>query len=85
MEHILHCREAGRVEAFHVTVDCLDSWMGEMETDPNLAETLSGFVHERGSESLEAIYFGRLSRLSAFSHSRNAIGWQRLLEGMVSV
>ena len=54
-EHILHCHEAGRVEAFHANADCLDSWMGEMETDPDLAEIISEFVHERGSESMEAI------------------------------
>ena len=54
-EHILHCHEAGRVEAFHATADCLDIWMGEMETDPDLAEILSEFVHERGSESMEEI------------------------------
>ena len=41
--------------------------MGEMETDPDLVEILSEFVHERGSESMEAICFRRPSRFSAFS------------------
>ena len=59
--------------------------MGDIETDPDLAEILSEFVHESGSESMEAIYFGRLSRFSALARSQDAIGWQRLLEGMVSV
>ena len=54
-EHILHCHEAVRVEAFHPTTDYLDSWMGEMETNPDLAEIISEFVHKRGSESMEAI------------------------------
>ena len=48
-EHILHCHEAGRVEEFHAIAGCLDSWMGEIETDPDLAEILSEFVHKRGS------------------------------------
>ena len=39
-EHIFHCHEAGRVEVFHATTDCLDSWMGDMETDPDLADIL---------------------------------------------
>ena len=84
-EQILHCHETSRVEEFHATTDCLYSWMGEMETDPDLAEILSEFVHERGSELIEAICFGRPSRFSALARSHDAIGWQRLLEAMVSV
>ena len=84
-EHILHFHEAGRVEAFHATTDCLDSFMGKMETEPHLAEILSEFVHERVLESMETICFGRLSRFSALARSQDAIGWQRLLEGMVLV
>ena len=57
--------------------------MGEMETDPDLAEILPEFVHERGPESMEAICFGQTSRFSALACSQDAIGWQRLLEGMV--
>ena len=76
-EHILHCHEAGKVEAFHATADCLDSWMGEMENEAYLAG--------RGSESKEAVCFGRPSRFSALACSQDAIGWQGLLERMVSV
>ena len=47
--------------------------MGEMETDPDLAEILSEFVHERGSESMEAICFGRPSRFSTLARSQDAI------------
>ena len=72
-EHILHCHEAGRVEVFHVTADFLDSWMGGMETDPDLAEILSDFVHKRGLESMEAICFGQPSRFSALAPSQDEI------------
>ena len=34
---------------------------------------------------MEAICFGRPSRFSALARSQDAIGWQRLLEGMVLV
>ena len=84
-DHVLYCHEAGRVEAFHATADCIDSGIGEMETDPDLAEILLEFVHKRGSESMKAICFGRPSRFSALERSQDAIAWQCLLEGMVSV
>ena len=58
--------------------------MGEMETNPDLAEILSEFLHKRGLESMEAICFGRPSRFSALARSQDAIGRQRLLEGIVS-
>ena len=61
------------MEAYHATADCLDIWIGEMETNPDLAEILSEFVHERGSESMEAICFGQPSRFSALSRSQDAI------------
>ena len=83
-KHVLHCLDAGRVEAFHATTDYLDIWMGDMETDPDLMEILSEFVHERVSESMEAICFGQTSLFSALARSQDAIGWQRLIEGMVS-
>ena len=73
-EHILYYHEAGRVEAFHVTAYCLESCMGEMETDPDLAEILLEFEHERESESMEAICFGRPSRFSALARWQDAIG-----------
>ena len=73
------------MEAFNATADCLDSWMVEMETEPDLAEILLEFVHERGSEPMEAICFGRPSRFSALVRSQDEIGRQRLLEGMVLV
>ena len=72
-EHILHCHEAGRVEAFHATSDCLDSWMGKMETDPYLTEILLEFVQDRGLELMEAICFGRPLRFSALARLQDAI------------
>ena len=55
------------METFHANADCLESWMGDMETDPDLAEILSEFVHKRGLESMEAICFGRPSHFSALA------------------
>ena len=34
---------------------------------------------------MEEIFFGRPSQFSALAHSQDAIGWKRLLEGMVLV
>ena len=59
--------------------------MGEMETDPDLVEILSEFVHKKGSESMEAICFGQPSRFSVLTRSQDAIRWQRLIEVLVSV
>ena len=57
--------------------------MAEVETDPELAGIISEFVHERGSESMVTICFGRPSRFNALVRLQNVIGWQIFLEGMV--
>ena len=44
--HMLSCNEAGRVEALHVTADCLEDWMEDNDTDPDLAKCIGEYVRE---------------------------------------
>ena len=49
--HVLHCEEAGRVDALKRLIDWLDDWLRNAGTEPNLQECLieytQGYVHER--------------------------------------
>ena len=81
--HVLQCEEAGRVEAFHLTADCLEGWMEDHDTQEELAECLGQYVHGRGSEALSDICRGMGGRFRNLGRSQDKVGWRRFLEGMV--
>ena len=80
---MVRCEEAGRVEAFHLTVDCLEEWMEDNETQEELAECLGQYVHGRDSETLSEICSGMGGRFDSLGRLQDKVGWRRFLEGMV--
>ena len=82
-DHVLRCEEAGRVEAFHLTADCLEDWMECNDTQEDLAECLGRYVHGRDSETLSEICQDMGGRFHSLGRSQDKVGWRRLLEGMV--
>ena len=82
--HILQCEEAGRVEAFFHTADLLEEWLDDNDTDEELADCILQFVRGRGSVSMWEICRGRHGRFAPLGDSQDLIGWQRMLEGMIS-
>ena len=56
--HILHCEEAGRVDALHHSIDWLDKWPKETGTEPSLRECLVEYAQGRGAVTMEDITSG---------------------------
>lgn len=63
--HVLHCEEAGRVEAFFHAADLLEEWLEDNDTDEELADCILQFVRGRGSVSMWEICRGRQDRFSS--------------------
>ena len=82
--HVLHCNEAGRVDAMKRSVGWLDDWLRSVGTEPTLRRALVKYALGRGAESMKDIVFeeGRTHRDMAMSQDR--IGWRRFTEGMIS-
>ena len=85
-EHILRCNNAGRVETLLKSIDLLESWLEEVDTDQRLVECITGFAKGRGGISMTDICRGSHmgQRYIAMAEEQDTIGWRRFMEGMVS-
>ncbi len=43
--HVLHCCHAGRVETLHHTIDMMEAWMKEVDTDPDLLDCIAEYAY----------------------------------------
>ena len=46
--HILFCNHAGRVDALMKSIDLLEQWLEEVDTDPDLVECIVEYARGRG-------------------------------------
>ena len=56
--HVLHCEEAGWVDALHRLIDWLDNWLKDSDTEPSLRECLVEYTRGRGAVTMEDITSG---------------------------
>ena len=80
--HVLYCNEAGRVETLLRTIEMVDDWLEESDTDPELRVCLIQYARSRGEESMEYIC-RRVSRFRRMSLEQDKLGWRRFMEGMI--
>ena len=83
-EHILFCLEVGRVLVFLKTMDLLNTWLKRMDTAPDLRRCIVTFCRRRGFTSMKEACQGCLYYFQWMALSQDGIGWQRMLEGMIS-
>ncbi len=51
--HVLHCPEAGRVEAFQLGTTALEQWLQKADTDLDLTDSIVEYVQRRGTITME--------------------------------
>lgn len=81
--HVLFCNEAGRVETLLHTIDLLEDWLEESDTDPDLLRCLIRYARSRGEELLEDICIDT-PRFRRMARAQDKIGWRRFMEGMIT-
>lgn len=81
--HILHCQEEGRVAALNATLDVLEEWLEEMETDPILVMGIMAFARGRGESLMEEQFISYPREYKTLGQCQDRIGWRRLMEGMI--
>jgi hypothetical protein len=82
--HILHCHDAGRVKALHLTISLLADWLEEVGTDETLCSCIAEYARRRGGMSMMEICRGKEERYRRMAQEQDAIGWRRFMEGMIS-
>ena len=80
--HVLYCNEAGRVETMLKTIDLVDDWLVESDTDPELRDCLIRYARSRGDEPMEYICMG-IPRFRRMSLEQDKLGWRRFMEGLI--
>jgi hypothetical protein len=82
--HILFCNHAGQVDVLLKSIDLLEQWLEEVDTDPDLLECIVEYARGRGQVAMLDICRGRDSQYTKMADEQDAIGWRRFMEGMVT-
>lgn len=82
--HVLHCEEAGCVDALAGAISRLDTWLHREHTDPTLRRCLVDYARGRGSLTMEEITRCHGDAYRRLGRSQDKIGWRRFMEGMIS-
>ena len=83
--HILLCNHSGRIgiEILTHSIDLLEQWLVEVDTDPDLRECLVEYARGRGGRTMTEICSGMDNRYRRVAEEQDAIGWRRFMEGMI--
>jgi hypothetical protein len=81
--HILYCDNTGRVDALLKSIELLDTWLGEVNTDCDLCDCIIEYAKGRGGVQMSNICQGRAQRYEIMAREQDEIGWRRFMEGMV--
>ena len=82
--HVLHCREAGRVDLLQKSIDDLEQWLLEAETETGLRHAICSYARGRGAVSMSMAIGGQRRIYGDMADSQDLIGWRRFMEGMIS-
>jgi hypothetical protein len=82
--HLLHCREIGRLKCLNMMIRQVSNWMEAVGMAPELASLISDYLTTKGTLLQHLQPTQILPQYSAFVQSQDAIGWSRMMEGMVS-
>eukprot|EP00956_Cyclotella_meneghiniana_P022017 scaffold40896_cov41-Cyclotella_meneghiniana.AAC.6 len=82
--HVLTCEEEGRVDILHKSIDLLERWMDDNDTDEKLRDVLIAYAHGRGGTRVLELVPRRDRDYLLLAQSMDCIGWRRFMEGMIS-
>jgi hypothetical protein len=80
-QHILLCREIGRVKCLNIMIKRISEWMYLVGTVSELADLITTFLYTRGDIPC-TLHFSR--HYQPLLQSLNKVGWLHTMEGMLS-
>ncbi len=82
--HMLSCNEVGRVKTLLATIDFVEEWLEEVDTDPMVVTCVVENARGRGYITMRDICRRMGSQYQLMAEDRDTIGWRRFMEGMLS-
>ena len=83
--HILHCNHTGRVDTLMKSIDIMNRWMKDVDTDPTLRHCITQYAKGRGTTTMSNICSGEGQLYERMAVSQDSIGWRRFMEGMICI
>jgi hypothetical protein len=81
--HILFCNHPGWVDALMNSINLLEQWLEEADTNPVLCKCIVEYARGRGQLAMTDICRGMDFQYTKMADKQDAIGWRRFMEGMV--
>jgi hypothetical protein len=81
--HILLCNHMGQVEVLMHSINLLEHWLVEVDTDPDLCDCVVTYTRGRGGITMTEICSGMDHRYHKVAEEQDAIGWRQFMEGMI--
>jgi hypothetical protein len=81
--YILFFHLAGHVETLKHTIDIIEDWIVEAETEPDLLDCIVEYADGWGGRSMTDICKGLGPQYMQMARDQDAIGWRRFMEGII--
>jgi hypothetical protein len=81
--HMQFCNHAGWVDALMKSINQLEQWLEEVDTDPDLLRCIVEYARRRGQLAMSDICRGMDCHFIKMGDEQDAMGWRRFMEGMV--
>ncbi len=82
--HVLVCHHEGMVETLHNSLSLMEEWMREVDTKPELQESIAEYAHADEGLIMGEILKGRGETFQQMAHNQDEIGWRRrFMEGII--
>jgi hypothetical protein len=72
--HVLFCNHAGQVKTLMHTIDLMEQWLTDGETDPELLNFIAEYAHGRGGHTMAEICYGLGETYQKMAREQDAIG-----------
>ena len=82
--HVLDCEHSKRVETLRHTINLMEVWLEEANTNPDLLDCIAEYAWARGGQTMMEICAGLGDDYQQMARDQDTIGWQRFMEGMIS-
>ncbi len=82
--HICRCKDPGRDQLFHLTINELHSWIESTLGNRAVAMMIGAYLHARREITMQSLVNDTCADMITVSKHSNRLSWDSLLEGRIT-
>jgi hypothetical protein len=82
--HMLSCNQVGRVKTLQATIEFVEEWLEEVDTDPMVVTCVMEYARGCSYIKMQDICHRMGSQYQVMAKDQDMIGWRRFMKGMLS-